>query len=361
MYSRWKHCYSPDTNSNKGHSFFCTSNYEAHKNINLPPVKGTCGWFLNHPKFQEWKGNDHENLLWLSADHGCRKSVLSKTLIDDVLPRDTSATICYFFFKDNQEQNSVATAICAPLHQVFCAKTDLSKKHAQQAIVEEKERLKSNLESLWKALMSVALDPSSGDVICVMDALDECRQHDRDRVIQELERFYQMCKKGQNGDIKMKFHVTSRPYSDIERRFGKMTRQFPSIRLAGEEEWEDISHEIDMVINARVDEFVIERDLADDIGNALKRRLSDAQNRTYLWLHLILDSLQDFHGHTKSKILREIDNLPDPVDQASEKNPAALQQQVSKRWKTPAGNHYRSRSAFGAIRDRRCARNASKL
>lgn len=265
-----KHCRSPDTNPNKGHSFFRTSNYEAHKNINPPPVGGICGWFLNHPKFQEWKSNDHENLLWLSADPGRGKSVLSKTFIDGVLPRDTSATTCYLFFKDQQGQNSVATAICALLHQDFCAKTEFFKEHGTQAIVEERELL-TNFESLW----------------------------------------------GHNGDTKMKFLVTSRPYGDIERRFGKMTRQFPSIRLAGEEEWEDISHEIDMVMNVRVYEIMIERDLADDLGDALKRRLSDAN--TYLWLHLTLDILRDFHGHTKAKILREFDKVPESVEQAYEK------------------------------------------
>jgi type II secretory pathway predicted ATPase ExeA len=116
----------------------------------------------NHPKFQEWKSNDHENLLWLSADPGCGKSVLSKILIDDVLTRDTSATICYFFVKDNQEQHSGATAICALLHQVFSAKTDLFKNHAQRAIEQEREGLKSNFESLWKVLLSVVLDSSRG-------------------------------------------------------------------------------------------------------------------------------------------------------------------------------------------------------
>jgi hypothetical protein len=32
-----------------------------------------------------------------------------------------------------------------------------------------------------------------------------------------------------------------------------------------------------------------------------------------------LDFLRDFHGHTKAKILREIDKLPETVDQACEK------------------------------------------
>ncbi|CAI7613125.1 unnamed protein product [Penicillium pancosmium] len=302
-----------------GQSFFFTSNYEAYKNINPRRAEGTCGWVLNHRKFREWKANNHSNLLWLSAGPGCGKSVLSRALIDDVLVQDTSATICYFFFKDNEEQNSGATAICALLHQIFCAKIYLFQKHAQRVIYQEAEWLKRNFESLWKLLHTVALDPSSGDIICVIDALDECRQPDRNRLIEELERAYQISRERPNGEFKIKFLVTSRPYGDIERRFGKMTRQCPSIHLSGEGEWSFISREIDMVMNARVDEIVFERDLADCIGDALKHRLSEVQNRTYLWLHLTLDFLRDFHGHTKAKLLRGIDKLPDSVDHAYEK------------------------------------------
>lgn len=74
-----------------------------------------------------------------------------------------------------------------------------------------------------------------------------------------------------------------------------------------------------MVMNTRVDEIIKERNLSFDIGDAVKRRLSMAQNRTYLWLHLTLDFLRDFHCNTQAKILREIDILPETVDQAYEK------------------------------------------
>lgn len=119
-----------------------------------------------------------------------------------------------------------------------------------------------------------------------------------------------------NGDFKIKFLVTSRPYGDIERRFSDVTRQFPSIHLAEEEEWRYISQEIDMVINAKGNEFTIERDLVDDIGGTLKSWLSGAQNRTFLWLHLTQDFLRGFHGHTKVKPLREMEKLPETVVQA---------------------------------------------
>ncbi|KAJ5364063.1 uncharacterized protein N7496_009776 [Penicillium cataractarum] len=128
-----------------------------------------------------------------------------------------------------------------------------------------------------------------------------------------------MPQRSQNGNFKLKFLVTSRPYGDIERRFANMTRQFPSIRLAGEDEWRGVSQEIDMVMNARVDEIIRERNLSRDIGDAEKRRLSMAENRTYVWLNLTLDFLRGFHGNTQAKILREIDRLPETVDQAYEK------------------------------------------
>lgn len=38
--------------------------------------------------------------------------------------------------------------------------------------------------------MSAGTDPSAGDVICVLDALGECRQFHQKKLITYLERFY---------------------------------------------------------------------------------------------------------------------------------------------------------------------------
>lgn len=278
----------------------------------------TCRWFLNHRTFQAWKNSDHADLLWLSADPGCGKSVLSRALIDDVLALNTSVIICYFFFKDNKEQNTTATALCALLHQLFCERTDLFQKHAENVIKLQGEKLKFNFESLWKLWMSATSDSSSGNIICVLDGLDECNKPDRERLIQELKRFYTTCQGKKASDQMLKFLVTSRPYGDIERGFGTLTYQFPHVRLAGEEEWKDISNEVSMVMDAKIDDIVTERGLSDEIRDALKHRLSEIENRTYLWLHLMLDVLRDFHGTTKSKLLQEIDQLPESIDEAYE-------------------------------------------
>lgn len=89
--------------------------YEWYKDRVENRVNNTCQWFLNHPNFKKWLEGD-SGPLFVSADPGCGKSVLAKYLIDHILPQSAeSATICYFFFKD-QDQNTVRQALCAILH-----------------------------------------------------------------------------------------------------------------------------------------------------------------------------------------------------------------------------------------------------
>ena len=115
------------------------SSYEDSKNRNRERVTGTCDWFTNHHQFKDWNFPSETNqgapgLLYVTADPGCGKSVLSRYLIDEVLP-DDGRTVCYFFFKDDFEQQKTSTrAICTLLHQLLCSNRhlvseDLLEKH----------------------------------------------------------------------------------------------------------------------------------------------------------------------------------------------------------------------------------------
>src|SRR5882724_2259326 len=91
-----------------------TSDYERYKDRNPFPVKGTCQWFLRHTNYVTWRDSLNSSLLWVSADPGCGKSVLSRFLADRELQATRNRTICYFFFKDdNEDQKTATTALCA--------------------------------------------------------------------------------------------------------------------------------------------------------------------------------------------------------------------------------------------------------
>ena len=148
-----------------------TSDYKAAKNRNPKRVLGTCKWLLEHPIYQDWTANfPQARLLWISADPGCGKSVLAKTIVDQY---DVSS-VCYFFFKnDNVISKSAAHALCALLHQL-CSVRPAMIRHILPAFKRNGAKLITLFDELWTAFELIVQDPSIKKVICVLNALDEC-------------------------------------------------------------------------------------------------------------------------------------------------------------------------------------------
>ena len=286
--------------------------YEWYKNRVEDRVEGTCTWFLNHKHFQEWLDQDSGPLL-VSADPGCGKSVLAKYLIDHQLPR--SATICYFFFKD-QDQNTIKQALCALLHQLFSHKPSLIR-HAMPHYEKNGASLVNITASLWDILERAGQDTETGPVIFVLDALDECAESDFTVLISMLKHQFQ---KHMSQLGKVKFLLTSRPYGHIVSEFQELVDTFPNIRIPGEDESETLSQEVNRVITHRVNQLAKEKKLTSEIKEYLEQRLLKIRHRTYLWVYLVFDYIksQDFKKTTKV-IESLINTLPESVNQAYER------------------------------------------
>ena len=263
------------------------SKYEEHKSRNPDRVPGTCQWFLRNKKYTTWKENKLSDLLWVTADPGCGKSVLSKSLVDNELRSSPSSTTCYFFFKDDSvDQKSGPNAICALLHQIFCAyRKPVLLQKGVDVFKSRGAKMFDSFPVLWELLLEIAQDPDANEILCVLDALDECEEHDKNVLIKSINRLYSSV--GENiYNGRLKFLITSRPYDDIEQQFGNLV-----IRLAGEDETELIKQEIDLVIKDRVPRLATTMKLDPTTASILQQRLLDTESRTYLWLHLILEDV----------------------------------------------------------------------
>ena len=289
----------------------CTATYMDHKDLNPDRVHGTCQWFLKNGRFHEWAESDSSKLLWVTADPGCGKSVLSKSLVDSELQSTLSLTTAYYFFKDaSPEQRSATHALCALVHQICSQNRGLLRK-AVDAYHNNGGMLTLSFAWMWQLLLAVAHLPEAGEIVCVVDALDECQEKDRGTLIDSLNDFYASQKRCEG---QLKFLVTSRPYSDIEESFDHDT-----IRLAGEDESETIEHEINLVIKDRVSKIASRKRLDGRTQAALQDRLLQTENRTYLWLHLTLDSIEKAFGlATPQKMIVFIRELPRTINQAYE-------------------------------------------
>ena len=248
----------------KCHQAFKTSQYEDFKNRNPERVPNTCEWVLTHEMYRSWRSRPSDDLLWISADPGCGKSVLSKFLVDEELRTDGSRFTCYFFFKDNEEQNDIGVALCAVLHQLFTHKPELLH-HAIPSWRRNDMKLQRETGELWRTFLSAATDPAAGHVVCILDALDECESEGQQRLIGHLKEFYSSSISVTKSCLK--FLVTSRPYVTIKDHWQ------PTIWLAGETMNEDISIEIDHVIDVRVLEISHVKGLSRNVQDSLKLKL----------------------------------------------------------------------------------------
>jgi uncharacterized membrane protein len=267
---------------------------------------------LEHPQYKKWRQSSHDDLLWISADPGCGKSVLAKAIIDEELDSTGDHTVCYFFFKDNEDQNDLATALCAILHQLF-GRLPHVLRHAANAFEKNGHSLQNEVDELWRVFLAAATDESAGTVICVFDALDECQRDGRRKLIRIVTDFYaQRVSSARTSSLK--FLATSRPYQDIESGFSDIPPGLPSIRLAGEESNADISEEINLVIRQKVQELRTDQEVRD----MLLAKLLATSNRTYLWLHLVWNELQQSR-RSETALMKKIDSLPSTVEDTYER------------------------------------------
>ncbi|KAK3348897.1 hypothetical protein B0T25DRAFT_503760 [Lasiosphaeria hispida] len=290
--------------------------YEWYKDRVQNRVENTCQWFLEHENFIQWLKQDSGPLL-VSADPGCGKSVLARYLIDQALPRPPNASICYFFFKD-QDQNTVSQALCALLHQLFTHKPLLIR-HAMLKHAQDGPALANNTAALWSILEDAIQDVQAGPVIVVLDAMDECLEPEFRDLAQKLKQLHRNMQRQQSHG-KIRTLLTCRPYESIIAEFRDLVEDFPFIRIPGEDESDAISREVNLVIAHRVEQLAQEKMLEDDVKGRLKERLLEIKHRTYLWVYLVFDFLKesDFKKTIKG-VDASIATLPQNVNQAYEK------------------------------------------
>lgn len=297
------------------HQALRTSLYESFKNTIPERYPGTCKWVIDHPQYRQWCESYRDDLLWISADPGCGKSVLAKSLVDHELKSADSHTVCYFFFKDIDERNSLDTALCAILHQLFSCKPTLLR-NTKDMWTKNGKMITSNVDQLWHILMEAASDPDKGKITCVLDALDECRQNDRLYLIDLLSKFYTKPRSSEANNGWLKFLVTSRPYQDVRDQFHDITSSVPTIHLRGEDENKNIRKEIDLVIHHRAPQMASKYKLSEKGCSDLSEKLLSMENRTYLWLDLALRSIATSFSNSYLPEKEPIVVLPASVEAA---------------------------------------------
>jgi hypothetical protein len=244
--------------------------------------------------------------------------VLARYLVDDILPTTETRTTCYFFFKDDfDDQKSATNAISCILHQLFTQRPQLFSDAIQAELEARGKALTTSFRDLWDLLLKVAADEAAGEIVCVLDALDECASEDGEKLSKALIQQHRT-KAAPN----LKFLLTSRPFGSIRRGFHPPdTEELAVVHLSGESkaELEAISRDIDIFIQARVRSISARLYLDDEKRDQLLGGLLAVPHRTYLWVYLTLNLIESDSNLSKGRISKAISQLPQSVDHAYER------------------------------------------
>ncbi|KAF4624900.1 hypothetical protein G7Y89_g13267 [Cudoniella acicularis] len=301
------------------------TDFESSKNKNPKRSPGTCEWFLQHPEYQKWLKQASTPCLWLTAEPGCGKSVLSRYLVDDFTEITAgNATVCYFFFKagtqpqqnaEKEEPNNAHYALCALLYQLFDQNEHLLEEYGVPAY-RKGGNLANLFEPLWNLLVRACRDPEAGQIICILDALDECAASHKQIL---ATRFSEFCADNPT-NVNFRILITSRPERDLQAAFNLGPKSKATfVRLTGEseKEMEAITKEVNSVIDEEIERFKEAREqsgIDDGVHEILREEIDKLDNRSYLWVSLVFPQLHENADCEESELLEIIKTLPTTLE-----------------------------------------------
>jgi ankyrin repeat domain-containing protein 50 len=279
----------------------------------------TCEWILKHANYDNWLNNRASPILLVTGDPGCGKSVLASFLLDHLSQSSEKSglkpMVCFFFFRDDDpEQRSAIHALCAILHQLFTAVRAL----VDDALVDWRskgQKMTEDFASLWTILAQAKYHSSNTDVICILDGLDECLDPDRSQLLMALESFSRTTPRSRPAHGRLKFVVFSRPYQMIVSKLAAMS----CIRLRAEDESESTAKDVNSYIQTRVDKFHAEGTISTALKSYLIEQLMKRADRTFLWVSLILDSIESSDRMIRRVLAELLDTNPVDLDAMYEK------------------------------------------
>lgn len=242
------------------------------------------------------------------GDMGAGKSILMSYLVDSIKPlfNPTTSisrgkiTICSFFCDDKDVGRKNGQAILRGLlSQILHQRHDLME-HAT-ARFSELNPGRWSLTILWEILRDIMLNPITGTIVLILDAMDECEPVSRDRVLTLIRQFLKQNPAPPSNRVKIL--ISSRPSINLTEEIG----QCPSVvSLDDEKEIRDIERDILLVVKNQLDELANNIVWPPETREALERGIVMKADRNFLWVRLVIQRLRT--GQQNRKFFEQVVN-----------------------------------------------------
>lgn len=242
----------------------------------------TCVWVLDKPELTQLCDTSHgsaKSLLWIYANPGAGKTVLSSFLIDHFESAEldpTKGNVFYFFCKNTDvDKNTPTVVVRSLLYQLYKSiknlKASQSLNHDLGVALDKSGQQRAvNFTLLWQLFSTHVM--SSAPATIILDALDECQ--DPSQLIDGLKELSTL--------RSIKVIVTSRKDLHLHNEFNNV----PTIEIVPE----DINADITAFVEAKVE-------ASPQLSHPLVRdsvitKLCNDHDGMFLWVYLVLKELK---------------------------------------------------------------------
>jgi ankyrin repeat protein len=274
------------------------------------PVQGTCSWVLSHPAYLTWLTAEETGLLWITGEPGCGKTMLSAYLADHLRLHHAAAVKpqVYFFFCDDKvkSQRDASAILRGILYQILQQHRKLIK-HVKSRFELDGPSLATSFPALWELFLKIVADFTSGVIGVIVDAIDECEMRTRNSFLNAMMQLvYESQEMNQQPQLCIKFLVTSRPSLGNSYKFTGVMEN----RLSIDENQENVSEDVKLVIRSKVGEIAKRFDCDDETRDYLEQVLCSKSDQSFLWLNMVLHSLEGCSRASKKDFDRIINTFP---------------------------------------------------
>jgi adenylylsulfate kinase-like enzyme len=138
---------------------------------------GTGTWFIKSKQYANWKTNP-DSILWLHGIPGCGKTILSSTIIEDVLDhchQDPTRAVIYFYFDFNDvEKQQHEKMMCSLITQLSLRCTSTPRVLAALFSSCMNGERQPTSDTLLTTLQQMIQE--FDEIFVILDALDECKE-----------------------------------------------------------------------------------------------------------------------------------------------------------------------------------------
>ena len=285
------------------------SDPDAAKERVPPRVNGTCRWLLDHPSYRSWLKPDGPHLLWITGAPGMGKTVLASFVIDQMRLNQSHIMTCFFFWDDKYALQKNAVALLRGiLSQIFHHRQDLSI-HALTSWRDTAGKAFEEASVLWRICTACFDDPLLGELVCVLDALDECQTSERSQLMKWIAEYFKNRPPSTN---RVKLILTSRPEITMSDILDDAASRI-KLEIRTDKDW--LSVDIENFIDHEIRTLPALRFLPEASRRQLRDRLVQNADRTFLWASLVLQKIPLEVQLSEDGFTAMLSRIPDRLEQ----------------------------------------------